>query len=605
MLKKTMLALAVGLTLSGCLSVPQGKKGEDYKESMAEIDALRAESERSQKNQRIQIKDGPLITGKRIPLKRYPWLTDKRVNLKLDRPISAHEVVRMLHDQGLNITSVMPLSNFTYAGYGFNNTDAETALRLIFPAMGLDYSVDNERKIITIVPMRSRTWTLNITPQKNSSYTSSSMAGSLDAGASLAESINSASGAESSTSSDTSSTSGGRQGDSKIESKSDFWASLKAELESRVVVLTPINNGTVVGGAMPSGGMGMAPPGGGMPNLPISGIPVTAATGDPDATVYREQRMGRVAVNPDTGSITVQGPHWLLSEIDEYVSQVNREFNTSIHFEGRLILVSTTRDKSEGLDLTAFASFANGELGMLIGNNPAGGITISGLGSTTPGAPPTVSTGADIVGSTKLAFTKLTGNPANLFINYLDQIGDTRVIQRPVISTTSGTPAEVSRVEYDLLSQISQESVSGSEGGAAVATKNTQIPIRFGTLLRVNPKISLETGLIRTQITLNVAVPSTTKRIEQFLTDAQGGTTTVPSTVTLPSNIDYNGEALLRDGDTVIIGGQVEEADQGSGSGITGYDKAGPLAGLIGSTKKTNKVNTYYLVLTAKVYERM
>lgn len=136
-----------------------------------------------------------------------------------------------------------------------------------------------------------------------------------------------------------------------------------------------------------------------------------------------------------------------------------------------------------------------------------------------------------------------------------------------------------------------------------MATTNTQIPIRFGTLLRVNPKIDLDSGIIRTQLTLNVAVRSQVKTIDQYLTDANG-TTKVPTTITLPANIDYNGEALLRDGDTIIIGGQMETDETNSGSGVTGYEKAGPFGGLIGSTKSQKRVSTYYFVLTARVYER-
>jgi len=611
MLKRTAITVAIALTLSGCLSVPKGQRGNSFEDTMAEIETLKKASENSQKNQRIQIKDGPLMTGKRIPLRRYPWLADKRIDLKLNRPVSGHEIVRMLHERGLNITSVMPLDSFTYAGYGFNSVDAETALRLIFPAMGLDYSVDNERRIITIVPMRSKTWTLNITPGKNSSYTSSSMEGSMDVGASLAQSLNQASQGGSSGSTmqkmNGQGNDSGRQGDSKIESKSKFWESLRAELESRVSVLMPVQSG-MVSSSMPimnSSGQPMEI--NGMPPLPLPGGSVPTARGGSSSgsagDIYKPQQLGRVAVNPDTGSVTVQGPHWLIDEIDEYMAGVEREFNTSIHFEGRLILVTTTREKSEGLDLTAFASLANGKLGMIINSNPVGGIILSG--GQAIGNPVKMTTGSKAIGTTGLGFTKLKGNPANLFINYLSTIGDVKVTQRPMITTTSGTPAEVSRIETDLFSQVSQESVAGNYGGGSVATRNTQIPIRFGTLLRVNPKIDLETGLIRTQITLNVAVPGTVKTIDQYLTDSVKGTTTVPTQITLPSNIDYNGEALLRDGDTIIIGGQVEENDQDTGGGLWGYDQAGPLAGLIGSTKRTQKVQTYYLVLTAKVYERM
>jgi len=620
--KLITLALAVSLGLSGCLNVPQGQDGKSYKQLADELAELKRQSESSQSQQRVTITDGPLMTNQKVPLRRYPWLMDRKVNLDLGKkPLNGHEIVKALHKEGLNITSVMPLESFTYAGYGFSGVDAETALRLIFPAMGLDYSIDNERRIITIVPMRSKTWTLNINPQRSSSFTSSSVAGSLDAAASLTSALNSASngpnGGMGGGLSNANSGNGGnggkensRQGDSKIESKSDFWKSIKEELESRTSVLVPVNGGVVNGSAMPSfGGSQMDMSAGGMPNLPMGNgmmpMGISGAAGRPagdgaGTDLYRAQRLGRVAVNADTGAITVQGPQWLIAEIDEYIEGVKREFSTAIQFEGRLLLVTTSKEKSEGLDLTAFANFAGGDLGMIINNNPAGGITIS---APSVGVPPVMKPGGSVIGSTGIGFQKLKGNPANLFVNYLESVGDVAVTQRPVLSTTSGTPAEFSRIETDLFSQVSQSAVAGTNGGGTIATTNQQIPIKFGTLLRVNPKIDMSSGLVRTQITLNVAVRSNVKTIEQYITDVNG-TQKVPQTITLPSNIDYNGETLLRDGDTVIIGGQVEETDQATGSGVTGYENAGPLAGLIGSTKREKRVQTYYLVLTARVYSR-
>lgn len=609
---KFMALSALTVAISGCLmNVPKGQDSDAYRDRMDELEKIRSQSEIDQQNKRIKIQNGPLMTGKKIPINRSPWLTEKRVSMKVGSPVSGMQVMRMLMAQGLNMTSTLPLDSFTYAGYGFTSVDAETAMRLIFPAMGLDYVIDNDRRIITIVPMRPRQWTLNVAANRSTNFKSSSMAGTLDVGSELASSLSAASGAGGGSAGGMLGGGGAAagasgsgeddsQGESKVESASDFWKSMREELETRVNVLVPVSSGNIIPATI-STAAGM--PINGMPALPMGGMAEPAATPAAGVDMYRKQALGVVSVNPDTGTITVQAPSWLQDEIDNYIKGVEREFNTSIHFEGRLILVSTTKDKSEGLDLTAFASFANGELGMIINNNPAGGITISQpLGNLTPGNPPVMTPGGDVFGSTGLGFSKLTGNPANLFINYLEEMGDVNVMQRPAITTTSGSPAEFRRIETDLFSQVSQSSVAGTEA-ASVATTNTQIPIRFGTLLRVNPKIDLDTGLVRTQLTLNVSVPSKEKIIDQYLTSPDG-VTKVPTTITLPANIDYNGEALLRDGDTIIIGGQTEESSTNTGSGLTGFEKTGPLAGILGSTKKSDRVSTYYFVLTAKVYDR-
>lgn len=607
---KFLALSALTVAISGCLTnVPKGQDSDAYRQRMSDLEQMRSQSEKDQQNKRVQIQNGPLMTGKKIPINRSPWLTEKRVSMKVSAPVSGMQVMKMLMAQGLNMTSTLPLDSFSYAGYGFTGVDAETAMRLIFPAMGLDYVIDNDRRIITIVPMRPRQWTLNVTANRSTDFETSSMVGTLDVGSELAANLSANSGTGSITGGVPGNTSGsstgegnsGTQGQSKVGSNSDFWKSMKEELEARVNVLIPVSSGGSIMPATISTAAGM--PIGGMPQLPMNGLPEPTPAPSAGADMYRKQALGTVSVNPDTGTITVQAPTWLQDEIDNYIKGVEREFNTSIHFEGRLILVSTTKDKSEGLDLTAFASFANGELGMIINNNPAGGITISPpIGNLTPGNPPVMTPGGDVFGSTGIGFTKLTGNPANLFINYLEEMGDVNVMQRPAITTTSGSPAEFRRIETDLFSRVSQNSVAGTDA-ASVATTNSQIPIRFGTLLRVNPKIDLDSGLVRTQLTLNVSVPSREKIIDQYIT-SEDGVTKIPTSITLPSNIDYNGEALLRDGDTIIIGGQTEESTTSSGSGITGFDKTGPLAGILGSTKKSDRVSTYYFVLTAKVYDR-
>lgn len=62
---KLVLTSVIGAALSGCLqNIPKGEDGGNYAKLMEELNQLKAQSEESQRNQRIQITNGPLITGK-------------------------------------------------------------------------------------------------------------------------------------------------------------------------------------------------------------------------------------------------------------------------------------------------------------------------------------------------------------------------------------------------------------------------------------------------------------------------------------------------------------------------------------------------------------
>lgn len=69
-----------------------------------------------------------------------------------------------------------------------------------------------------------------------------------------------------------------------------------------------------------------------------------------------------------------------------------------------LISVTTSREKSEGIDLQGFMSFANGELGMNVSNNALGGITVSPGGDITVSGNPVADT---ILGVRKLRVIQL------------------------------------------------------------------------------------------------------------------------------------------------------------------------------------------------------
>ena len=336
--------------------------------------------------------------------------------------------------------------------------------------------------------------------------------------------------------------------------KDEFWASLDEEIKKRLVMKVPSLNGN-------------------------------------STSFYSDQVVGLHTINPETGAVTVQAPHWLMDDIAEYFERIKSQYNTIMNFEGKLLMVSTTEEQSEGLDIEAFASFADGKYQLGISNNVLGGITIA------DGAIQASQSGLNSLMGVK----KIDGsNPLEMFIGWLESHGKVSQIQSPKISTTSGIPGEFSRFTRRYYNLVKQNAAAG-DNGAAVATDNELRSVKIGTLLRVNPRYDIETGLVRTQLSLNQSLLNGNQTESQVLTTSDGSIETVNIDIPLVTEIKIAGETLLRDGDLIIVGGQTERLGDEREGGITGYKDAGWFSGILGNTYRSNQVNKYYFVMSVSV----
>lgn len=601
---KTLLSAALVAGIAGCTtqvgefssrSTQHSKEVEDWKKRME-----------APRDDRVRITSLP-TAGERINLEKHRWLKDKRIDLTLPRDgssVSASALAQMLKAKGINIMSSLPLDSYHYSGFGVRNVDGESALRMLFGPMGLDYDINDEGQYVVITPMRSRTFFVKLGERKTK-YRSGSMSGNIGGGGgSGGESEGAAGGAPGGASSGGGSSTGVSTGldtgVGELSVEGDFWANLNAELSSMLTQCIPTSAGPI---ATTSSLPPLPPEMGGVPGMPQGFMPqpvaTPAAAGATAAELCREQKIGNYSVNPTTGAITVQAPHWVMDSIANYVSNIKADNTVTLIYEGMLIAVTSVKEKSEGVDLQAFASFANGELGMIINNNALGGVTVSAGGA---GAPPLAVPGASAVGGTMLGIQKLAGNPAQAFLAYLEANAEFTIKQKPRLAVTNGIPGEFAQYDTLYYNQISQETSAGAAGGALVGTTNTLVPFKVGTLLRIVPYFDNETGLARSPITFSQSVQTGTFESTQFISDGDGGTSSIPSQIPIIRDSNYAGEVLMRDGDMLIIGGQVSESSDSSGSGIPGYNAKGNiLSGIMGQKRHKDQVNTYYLALTLKV----
>lgn len=605
-----LLAGAATLT-SGCMSHGVRKEiDRNETDARQKVEVLAARNTTS----RVTEVSSLIVPVAKIPKAQIDgtaWLRAKRLNLDLKEPVPLATILQMLADRGVNmVVSVPQLESYSFAGT-VTQGDAETVLRVVLGSVGLDYETDDVRHIVTVRPMASKTWVINL-GNRQTSYASGSGGGrgaaaqGASTGMGTANSNNMGSSATQngagvgSVSGNNSGSGIGGNGGSQgamlatntgmngtgIQTRDDFWGSLSVELQNRLSILAADQAGAQYAQQQPLMSQAM---GGYTPIQPVSPMGVS------NSQSARKQ-IGTFALNPETGAITVQAPHWVLSDLDKYFAQVQRMYNADISFQGEVLLVTHTRTDSEGLDVSSFGKFASGRYGAIVSNNALGGVTVN----FADGNIPNVVAGAQPVAGALMGVAS-AADGLQVFNAWLSEVGRVSVMQRPVMTTTSSVPAEFRREFNRCFNTVSQEVASGGVGNAALGTTNTLQCKDFGIALTINPRYDLSANLVRAQISLNHILPAGEQIIQQTISSGEN-VRAVPTRIPLETRASYSGEALLRDGDLIVIGGQTEDSSSLDENGLPGQQ--GALSGIFGSKRANRETKTYYFALRVSVKPR-
>lgn len=609
----SLFALAVaGLGLSGCGVTKDVRDDIAIREPIAK-EFINHAPVRAQSSNFIEVR-GAKLRAVEVEYNKNKglWLKKIPFSYRAANAVPLTQIVAAIAAKGVNIVNDLPIDSITFMGT-IPTTDMETALRQVLGSVGLDYSVDDATRLVTIQPLPSRTWKLPI-GERTSNFSSNfqgsgsntqgggsnsnSSLGQTSQSGSQATSSNTTSGSGSATNTATNSSggdsgSGGQTGG--FYANDNFWSKLKTELEDRLQVMLPVPRGGSQGtmaAAMPSPINGGPIPQNFGNGLGMDQLGAAAAAGGSSGDIYVKKKIGTFALNPNTRTVTVYAPHWILKSLDSYFRDQADSLTTQIAIKGIMILVSKTKSNTEGIDIQNFATWAAGRYGAVVSNNALGGVTVNFDGKI-----PSVSTGNPTLGGPMLGVVSAPDG-LKLFNNYMQQFGNTYVVQEPRIATTPGVAAKFSNIVTDFYVKVGQNASAGNTGSAIVANTNELQPIDFGTELSVYPTYDTATGIVRALIVSKSTVKDGTKNLPQYL--SSGTTQTqVNQSVPIPRKLNYEGEALLRDGDMIVFGGQTDETMTTDESGIPGPD--GPLGGALGTKSATRGGGTYYFALKVSV----
>ena len=645
-IRRSAVFAAVSTLLVGCQTAPIGEAADkDLAQSREQYRTMLDQFRRASDNvSGFWVDDEPAISVSPLSkeeqeLKAREWLTGVSITFDPAKrsTITATELLRMFRQQyGINIVTTMPLDSYSYNGLGVTNVDAHTAMTIFLGSMGLDFDIDNERRVVTVEPMRPRTWTLNLgnrrtnftsgTPNTTgvastaaTQVTASTALGGTTGGFGTTTGTTGTTGVPGATStSPTSGTPGTSAGASTagVIATDDFWGSLNREIAARLTVMVPRaprGGSTTPAVSMEQAGAPMPSPMGGTQGAasaaqapaasPAPAAPQASGGGQAAGTsMYESQSIGRYSINPETGAIWVQAPKYVLKNIDEYLTKVQEMYNTTITFEGQIVTVTSTKNKSEGIDWTAFNAVANGDFTTVVQNNVLGGVVLSPAGAN--GVVNSLSIGnTALPGAGSILGVMSASKQFALFNAFLSTVGQVKVLDTPLVTTTSGMPVKFEKQLQRFYQRYSQQAASSGVAGAAIATNTEDVPYNIGMTLRLNPRYDAKTGMVRAQFALERSSLNGFEQKVNVLTTATGAQN-VPSRIPILSRTSNDGEILLKDGDMIVVGGLTEDAEENTDSGVTGLMDS-PIRALAGKSERNKVSTTYYFAIRASVKRKL
>ncbi|MGC0153571.1 type II secretion system protein GspD [Chromobacterium vaccinii] len=535
-------------------------------------------------------------------MRQRQWLRRQKVTIIPRTAVPASEILKAFRDQNINIASVLPLDTYMYSGNGVRNVDGEVALQLMLGAMGLDFDIDDNNQIIQVVPMRSKTWNINLN-NRSTRFSSATLDSANGSASTSPQSTSAPSSASTSTyltpgtpqSTATAASSSGSDNGNSISASDNFWSNIKSEIESRLSVMVP-SKGAATGMSSPSN-QPTTPSIVGGPYGMQQGANGQQAGSDARSDLFTKQKVGTYSVNPDTGAITVQAPSWIMKQLDEYLTELQKKYNTRITFKGVLFNVTTNKQQSEGFDISAFGDWAKSRYGAILQNGILGGINVTFNGNL-----PNVAIGnATLPGSNSLLGIRSPLDGLQIFNAYLSSIGNAKVIQQPRVVTSHGAPAEFGRKQVRYWTTYTQNVASGGATGSGVVGTNTvDVPYTIGAVLRINPTYDAKSGLIRAQVALDRDILDGFD-VKQNIVTFGNSIQTIPSQRPIVTQEVTKNEVLLHDGELILVGGMIEDNDSDTESGITGLKDIPVAGGLFGQIQRSRGKTTTYFALQVKV----
>lgn len=234
---------------------------------------------------------------------------------------------------------------------------------------------------------------------------------------------------------------------------------------------------------------------------------------------------GTVTVNSLSGAVLVADTHRNIETIAQFLSAVSESAVRQIDLEVEIYEVAFNDAFQLGIDWERVVGNTTFRTGLRIAN-PAYGPAVL---------------------NPSLEVAHGFGENINAFLDALSQQGTLKVVSKPRLRTLNNQPAVV-RVGQDLPIFIRQVTTSAGDRPIVEVSETIQT-ITVGTVLSITPQVSPD-GIITLDITPAVS------RLVRMEVSASGDTSAPVIDIRQASSI-----VRLRDGDTVVMGGLVQDSE--------------------------------------------
>lgn len=188
--------------------------------------------------------------------------------------------------------------------------------------------------------------------------------------------------------------------------------------------------------------------------------------------------------------------------------------------------------------------------------------------------------------------SSFTVGDLDVAVSLLDRFGDTKVVSSPRISTLNGQGAILKVVEDAKYFTVESETTR-EEGLVTTTVEVEEQTIPIGFVVSVYPQISPDGTII-----LSIR-PSVSRVVGEALPPPVASQSS--SGVPIISVKEIETLMLLRDGQTAVLGGLIEDVNTGASTGVPGLNKVPGVGGFFENKAESSKRVEYVIFVSAKI----
>lgn len=294
------------------------------------------------------------------------------------------------------------------------------------------------------------------------------------------------------------------------------------------------------------------------------------------------------SLNPMTGTLYVKARPSQITAVTELVERYRSVLQRQVLIEAQILDVSLSDNFAFGIDWDLLR-------GELAAGYSGSAIALGGVSTNLPNpinagrsvTLPSLSAG----GSDNSLSLVYSNNTFAAALNMLRNFGTVKVLSNPSIRAKNSRPAFISVGRNSRYISEATSVVTNSGGGASTtSTSVTTSSVFNGIMLGVLPFIGSDG-----KISLTIHPMQSEVQEDSLQLINVGG----DSRVTLPV-IDFKGittSLSLNHGDTVILGGLIDESNEDNGDGIPGLRDINGIGALFGNTRQIKSARELVIVL--------